>query len=124
MYKDFRLFGNWVILRECARYSRTDSGKSWRRKPDTVSHEVIDTEFYNRFIQSIDWFNSWGDGAYCRGERNYTVAGYIPTKVVTVSPYRATKQIDKFIVIPRTDLMRKAGTREKKCGRQCGLMGH
>ena len=113
MYKDFRLFGNWVILRECATYSRTDSGKSWRRKPDAVRREVVDADFYSNFVSSIDWFNSWGDGAYCRGGREYTVAGYIPTKVVTVSPHRVTKQVDTFVFIPRGNLMIKAGWREE-----------
>lgn len=112
MYKNFKLYGAWVILRECATYSRTDSGKSWKSKPDEVRREVVDAEFYSNFIASIDWFNSWGDGAYCRGERNYTVAGYIPTKVTTVSPRRVTKQVDTFIIIPHGDVMRKAGLRE------------
>lgn len=96
MYKDFKLYGAWRIERVCKRYSRTDSGKSWRRNPDTVTRESVSVDFYNNFIESIDWFNSWGDGAYCRGHRNYTIAGYIPTEVVTVSPHRATKQVDTF----------------------------
>lgn len=114
MYQNFKLYGTWVILRECATYSRTDSGKSWKRKPDEVRREVIDADFYSNFIVSIDWFNSWGDGAYCRGERNYTIAGYIPTKVTTVSPHRATKQVDTFVFIPRGNLMENAGRRETR----------
>lgn len=95
-FKNFSLGGAWTITRECATYSRTASGKGFKSKPDTVTRETVNAEFYSRFVQSVDFFNAWGDGAYCRAEYGYTVAGYVPVKVVTVSPFRATKQVDTF----------------------------
>jgi hypothetical protein len=96
-FKHFGIGGEWAITRECAVYSRTASGKGWKSKPDTVTRETVDTEFYNRFIRSIDFFDSFRDvGGHCRAERGYTFAGYIPVKVVTVSPYQELKQVDTF----------------------------
>lgn len=95
-FKNFGIGGAWTITRECAVYTRTASGKGWKRTPDTVTRETVTVDFYNNFIKSVDFFNAWGDGASCRAERGYTFAGYIPVKVVTVSPYQETKQVDVF----------------------------
>ena len=75
-------------------YGITESG-NFKRKPETEYTEIVSGEFYENFIRSIDFFNGFMGGK-CRAERNYTVVGYLPTKVITTSPNRAEKHIDTF----------------------------
>lgn len=110
---NFNLCGNWIVLHERETFSRTASGKAWRRKPDAVTREVITESDYSRFVNSISFFNGWGDGAYCRAESTYTKAGYIPTKIVTVSPFKQARTVDRFYFIPVSDLYMNAGMWER-----------
>ena len=87
--------GNWEIKRTTCKYSRTASGKSWKAKPDGTSEEIINAEHYNNFVDSIAFFNNWDNGT-CRGYRGYTFAGYVITKVTTISPWRDTKFVVTF----------------------------
>lgn len=97
-FKNFSIGGEWAITRECATYSRTASGKGWKNKPDKVTRETVDAEFYNRFVRAIDFFDNFHEfGGYCRAAYGYTFAGYIPVKVVTVSPQQEKKRVDTFI---------------------------
>lgn len=80
------------IIKKEATYTRTASGKSWKKKPESVEEKTVDARFYNNYVQSIPFFNNWGDGAYCRANWGYTYVGYIPVHVVTVSPYRDVKK--------------------------------
>lgn len=81
-YKDIRI----THIRE--RYSSTPAG-NYKRKPDKTEIEIVSTEFYNNFVQAIPFFKS-------RAFYSYTPAGYIPTRITTVSPDRYTKYVDKF----------------------------
>ncbi|MBS1412887.1 MAG: hypothetical protein HPZ00_06220 [Christensenellaceae bacterium] len=91
-FKDER----YLIIRVSQTFSRTASGKSWRSKPDEIQTEAVSAENYTNYINAIPFFNNWGDGAYCRAAWTYTMAGYLPTTVTTVSPYRETKIITYF----------------------------
>ena len=114
-YRNFRFTNTgFVILRTIKTYSRTASGKSWKTKPDEIEQDVQSAEYYTNYIQSIPFFNNWGNGAYCRGHYNYTQAGYLPTEVVTVSPYQQTKKVATFEFLYKPDMERKAGWREKE----------
>lgn len=101
---NFYLYGAWVVLHERETFSRTASGKAWRRKPDAVTREVITEDDYSRFVNSVSFFNGWGDGAYCRAESAYTKAGYIPTKIVTVSPLKQARTVDRFYFTPVSNM--------------------
>lgn len=107
VYESFSVSGDYLVLRTVEMYHKTASGKSWQKKPYAVDREVFKTKNYERFIQSIPYFNS-------RAYWNYTVAGYIPVKVTTVSPDREIKQVDSFRFISLYDLRKKAGWRENE----------
>lgn len=77
-------------------YFRTESGKSWKSKPETVETATITNDFYNNYVNSIPFFNRFGYGSYCRASYGYTYAGYIPVSITTVSPGRTEKHIVKF----------------------------
>ena len=98
IYNKFELTGSgYTIMKREELYTRTESGKSWKSKPDAVKTEQIDLKHYNNYVQSIAFFNSFfGYGAYCRAYEGYTVAGYIPVKVVTVNPGQDKKFICYF----------------------------
>jgi len=91
-----------IITCTLEHYSRTASGKSWKKVPDSSETEVIPDKHYNNYISSIGFFNTFGNGASCRAEEGYTFAGYIPIRVTTISPGRDKKIVAKF----RFDLRR------------------
>ena len=79
----------FIITHECARFTLTASGKSYKSKPDNIERETVDNNFYNNFISWNKFFNS-------RVTRAYTYAGYIPVKITTVNPWTREKRIDVF----------------------------
>ena len=83
---------NFVITFTKKSYSLTGSGHYWKNVPDSIESETVTPEFYRNYIQSIPFFANFGGRASCRAYRNYTAAGYIPVKVVTVS-YDGCKKI-------------------------------
>ena len=85
-----------MIKRE---YSPTKSGKNWSTVQDCMETKIVDEQFYKNYVDSIPFFNNFGYGAYCRGFREYTKAGNIITKVVTVSPGRDKKIVTRFYLI-------------------------
>jgi hypothetical protein len=96
-YKKFSFTdGSYLITYTTETYGRTKSGKGWKSKPDEVKTEVVNAQFYTNYVQSIPFFNNFGFGAYCRATRNYTVAGYLPVVITTVSPGREVKRVTKF----------------------------
>lgn len=103
----------YMILVTIETFSRTDSGASWKSKPDTVERYLYDDERYTNYVSATPFFNRWGDGASSRATYGYTVAGYLPIRISTVSPYRQTKKVAHFHFIHKSDLERKAGFREK-----------
>lgn len=76
-------------------FKRTKTGRNWKSKPTEETRETVPPEFYENFVRSIPFFNGFMGGT-CRAEHNYTGAGYIPTKITTISPDRAEKHIDYF----------------------------
>ena len=92
-YSKFSISGEgYIITKKEATYTRTASGKGWKSKPDSIETKIVDGRHYSNYIQSIPFFNNWGDGASCRAEHEYTFAGYLPVHVVTVSPYQEIKK--------------------------------
>jgi hypothetical protein len=114
--RDYRKFkftstGN-IILRTLEHYDRTESGKSWRAHPSKTEMEVVTGQNYENYITSIPFFNNWGDGASCRAKSSYTRAGYLPTYVATVSPFKKEKILASFEFLNESILRKSAGWRE------------
>lgn len=103
-----------LILRETRDYSRTLSGRSWKKRPDYTLREIISPKQYENYVTSIPFFNSWGNGAYCRAHSSYTSVGYTPTEINTCSPGRETLMRVSFQFIPLSWLTRNAGWRERE----------
>jgi hypothetical protein len=103
---------NYLILCTISTYERTASGKSWQAKPQEVEKIVYKPRNYTNYITSIPFFNNFGDGAYCRATWGYTTPGYLPTRVISVSPYQQTKKVACFEFIPVERLTLNAGWRE------------
>ena len=104
----------YLILRTIKTYSRTESGKSWKSKPDEIEREIQKPEWYENYITSIPFFNNFGYGASCRGRYSYTMAGYIPTEVVSISPGQTTKKVATFEFVYKPEMEEQAGWREKE----------
>ena len=67
-------------------FTRTNSGKGWKRKPDeSTGYEHITPEQYRN---AISW-HMRGD----RTEYGYTYAGYTPVKITTYSPDGSAKMV-------------------------------
>lgn len=115
---DYRKFNytneNYLIFRTIETFSRTDSGKSWRSKPDEVENDVIKPEHYTNYITAIPFFNNWGDGAYCRAKHSYNAPGYLPKTVTTVSPFKETKKVARFWFFKKETLLLNAEYRERE----------
>lgn len=115
---DYRKFNytneNYLIFRVIETFGRTDSGKSWRSKPDEVENDVIKPKHYTNYITAIPFFNNFGHGAYCRAKESYTLAGYLPTTVTTVSPFKETKKVACFWFFKKETLLLNAGYRERE----------
>ena len=77
-------------------YKKTDSGKSWKSRPETIETETITADFYKNYVDSTPFFNSFGYGASCRAYKGYCMAGYIPVKVITISPFQEKKIVATF----------------------------
>ena len=103
--------GYFIFMTE-KRYSRTTSGRSWKKYPDSTEKKIVSNQFYSNYVSSVPFFNNFGDGAYCRCKKEYQCAGYLPTFINTVSPGRTEKIETTFYFINRDDLDRKAGFRE------------
>lgn len=104
----------YIILRTLTEYRRTESGKSWRNKPESIKREIIPAEFYENYITAIPFFNNFENGAYCRARSSYTCAGYLPTTVTTVSPGKERKIVAEFEFVSKAPLEESAGWRERE----------
>lgn len=111
---DYRKFHydseSYLILGTIERYHRTESGKSWKSKPHETKHKVFPAKHYENYITAIPWFNNFGD--YSRAKWNYTIAGYLPTSVVSVSPGATEKSKAHFQFIHKKPMETAAGFRE------------
>lgn len=86
-YRNFSFTDNSFVITFTKKvFSRTLSGKSWKKNPDTVEFDYFTAKQYQNYVQSIPFFNNFGGSASCRGYWSYTYAGYIPTMITTISP--------------------------------------
>lgn len=89
-------------------YSRTDSGKGWRSRPDETETETLPWDrrdangeqhgkTRHRNITAPDtlkWFRRIGGSEYA--VRSYTPVGYIVTRLVSTNPSRTVRKVRKF----------------------------
>lgn len=103
---------HYIILCTISTYSRTESGKSWKAKPDDIEKNVYKPTNYTYYIQAIPFFNNFGGGASCRATYSNVTPGYLPTRVTSISPDREIKKVAIFEFIPVERLKLNAGWRE------------
>ena len=78
------------------RYEKTSSGKSWKKNPVEIGEEIISPKKFELIISSIPFFRDLGGSE--RVTKGYTVAGYIPVELSSISPSRETKIVRSFKV--------------------------
>ena len=78
------------------KYERTSSGKSWKKNPVETDEEVISPKKFELIISSIPFFRDLGGSE--RVTKGYTLAGYIPVELSSISPSRETKIVRSFKV--------------------------
>ena len=77
-----------------SRMTKTTSGKSWSRKNIEEVKKTIQFDEYFNYLSSIDFFKGLGGSE--RVEKSYTISGYIPTRLTSVSPDRQIKVVRHF----------------------------
>ena len=78
------------------KYEKTSSGKSWKKNPVETDEEVISPKKFELIISSIPFFRNLGGSE--RVTKGYTIAGYIPVELSSISPSRETKIVRSFKV--------------------------
>jgi hypothetical protein len=77
-------------------YTRTDSGKSWRSKPDSVETEQITKRQYDLITNedTMKWFRRLGGSE--TATKNYTKWGYNTIELSSIDPARSLKRVRSF----------------------------
>ena len=72
-------------------YGKTESGKNWKSNPTSIEITTIDQEKYDNIFskETQAFFRSLG--GYERASKSYTSAGYIVTRLTSISPDKTTK---------------------------------
>ncbi len=80
-------------------YSRTESGKSWKAKPDAVKTETITAAQHENFtsLETRRFFRGLGGSESVT--RGYTSEGYIVVELISCDPARTIRKVRKFDVI-------------------------
>jgi len=80
-------------------YSRTDSGKCWKSKPDSIETKEINREFYDNMTseETCKFFRRLGGSETVT--RCYTSAGYIPIEIISCDPSRTVRKVRTFDIV-------------------------
>ena len=78
-------------------YSRTESGKNWKTKPDTVTSKDLTEQHYNNMtsVETSKFFRRIGGSE--TATREYTSKGYIITRLVSCDPSRTIRKVRTFV---------------------------
>ena len=76
---------------------KKEGRKNFPKNPIEVTTEEITTEEYEKIFSSTNFFIEILGGTE-RVYKSYTIAGYIPTKLVSTSPNKETKVIRKISI--------------------------
>ena len=74
-------------------YGRTESGKSWKSNPTEIEITTIDQETYDNIFSKETQAFFRRLGGYERASKSYTTAGYIVTRLTSISPEKTTKVV-------------------------------
>ena len=72
-------------------YGRTESGKNWKSNPTETEITTIDQKEYDNIFSKETQAFFRRLGGYERASKTYTTAGYIVTRLTSISPDRTTK---------------------------------
>ena len=72
-------------------YERTESGKSWKSNPTETEITTINQKTYDNIFSKETQAFFKNLGGYERASKSYTTAGYIVTRLTSISPDRMTK---------------------------------
>ena len=86
----------YKIILTTERYEKTSSGKSWKKNPVKTNEEVISPEEFENIISGISFSRSLGGSE--KVTKGYTIAGYIPKQVTSISPDKEVKIVRSFKV--------------------------
>lgn len=75
-------------------YNKKEGNKTFSKKANKVESEIVDNETYKNVFTSVNFFKNLGGTETIT--RAYTIAGYIPIRLTSVSPDRKTKVIRVF----------------------------
>ena len=77
-------------------FSRTESGKSWKSKPEEITTKEIDYQHYQNFTSddTVKFFRRIGGSETVI--RNYTAYGYIPVEIISCNPDRTIRKVTSF----------------------------
>ena len=84
----------YKIILTTERYEKTTSGKSWKKNPVESNESIINLENFKNIISSIPFFRNLGGSE--RVTKGYTIAGYIPIELSSISPNKETKIVRRF----------------------------
>lgn len=73
------------------KFERTESGKNWKSNPTETEITTIDQKTYNNIFSKETQAFFRNLGGYERTSKSYTAAGYIVTRLTSVSPDKTTK---------------------------------
>ena len=73
------------------KYERTESGKNWKNKASKVEISTIDQKEYDNIFSKETQAFFRNLGGYERASKSYTTAGYIVTRLTSISPDKTTK---------------------------------
>ena len=72
-------------------YERTESGKNWKSNPTETEMTTIDQKEYDNIFSKETQAFFRRLGGYERASKSYTTAGYIVTRLTSISPDKTTK---------------------------------
>ena len=73
------------------KYGRTESGKNWKSNPIEIEITTINQETYDNIFNKKTQAFFKKVGGYERASKSYTSAGYIVTRLTSISPDKTTK---------------------------------
>lgn len=88
-----------TIIEEKTEYSRKTSTRRWKETEKET--ETISAEYYMNIIEATPFFKRCGSEKVYKG---YSLVGYIPLEIVSISPCKTEKIVRKFYFTDKTIL--------------------
>lgn len=75
-------------------YIKKEENKTFSKKPNETTTEIINPEFYKNIFTSVNFFKSLGGSETIT--KGYTCAGLIPVRLTSISPNKTEKVVRIF----------------------------